>query len=248
MNHNYVRIAFLLDKSSSMTLLQPTSISGFNEYISKVKADNHGYCKFKLVQFNHQYELTCDLPISQVPDLNPATYAPDGTTAYLDAMGRTIDDLGHELNLLPESEKPGTVIICCLTDGLENASKRYTHGQVAEMIAHQQNKYNWDIVYFGANHDASQFASSLNIPQSKVVYYSASVADPEAMVGAFNAAANYTNRVRSSGVSGQSTRGVTFTEQERGASVDSHYQSPDSTTTGATTPEPTTTTTTTTNQ
>ncbi len=50
---------------------------------------------------------------------------PRGSTALLDAQGRTIVELGRELAALPETERPSKVIVVTLTDGLENASKEY---------------------------------------------------------------------------------------------------------------------------
>jgi hypothetical protein len=66
-------------------------------------------------------------PINEVEPLNEVSYLPRGTTALLDAMGRTIDDLGQQLAAMPEAEGPGTVIIVTLTDGIENASQDYTY-------------------------------------------------------------------------------------------------------------------------
>lgn len=44
-------------------------------------------------------------------------------TALLDALGRTIDELGDRLAQLPERDCPTQVIVPILTDGLETAAQ-----------------------------------------------------------------------------------------------------------------------------
>ncbi len=174
MNNNFIRIVCLLDRSGSMQAVHGLSIDSFNEFVNGLKVDNHGYCTFKLIQFDDKYETHYDLPLAQVPVLTDKTFVPRGSTAYLDALGRAMDELGSDLRYMPEANRPGKVIFVTLSDGMENASSVYTHGQIAEMIKHQMNVYSWEFMYLGANHNALEFAKSLNLPQSRVLYYDAS--------------------------------------------------------------------------
>jgi hypothetical protein len=84
-------------------------------------------------------------------------------TALLDAMGRTIDDLGKELAALPESERPEQVIVVTLTDGYENSSHDYTHEKVAELIKQQREAYNWEFIFLGADIESVEYAKTLNV-------------------------------------------------------------------------------------
>ena len=63
----------------------------------------------------------------------------------------------------PEPERPGQVIVAILTDGLENASTRYTWKDIAARIRHQREKYNWKFLFLGANQDAIATAAQMNI-------------------------------------------------------------------------------------
>lgn len=220
MNTNLIRIVCLLDRSYSMKAVHAQSIDSYNEFVGKLKSDNNGACTLKLIQFDDRYEQHYDLPLQTVPALTDKTFEPRGMTAYYDALGRAIDELGAELALLPEGHRPGKVIFVTLTDGQENSSKTYTHGRVAEMIQHQREKYNWEFIYLGANHDAIAFATSLNIPVGSVMSYTSSVGDPEAMSFAFNSAANYVNTVRGGAVRGKSVN-VAFSDEERTRSMNS---------------------------
>jgi hypothetical protein len=101
--------------------------------------------------------------LGDIPPLTEDTYIPRGMTALLDAMGRTIDDLGKELAALPEEERPGQVIVVTLTDGYENSSHDYSHEKVAELIKHQREAYNWEFIFLGADVESVEYAKTLNV-------------------------------------------------------------------------------------
>lgn len=236
MNRSYIRIAVILDKSGSMKSYVDSTINSFNTFINDLKADPHGTCQLRLCQFNTEYSITFDKHLGAVPALTSKLYTPEDGTALLDAQGRTIDELGAELRGQNENERPGKVIVCTISDGYENSSKQYTHGQVSEMIEHQRKVYNWDFVYLGANQDAIKVGGSLNIPQFMSMSYN--VADPAGVRAMYSATANVVNTLRSRGVSGQSTADVGFSEQERSAANTNVNQvNTSTTTTGVTKPE-----------
>ena len=72
---------------------------------------------------------------------------------------------------LPESDRPGAVIVAILTDGLENASTHFKWRDIAEKIRHQRDSYQWEFLFLGANQDAIATAAQLNIGR----HYSASI-------------------------------------------------------------------------
>jgi hypothetical protein len=126
------------------------------------------------VLFDHEYDRVLDgVPIENVPPLDNQSYVPRGTTALLDAIGRTVDDVGKRLAQTPEAERPGKVIVAILTDGLENASKDYTCPRIAQMIEHQQNVYSWEFVFLAANQDAIATANTLAIPAANAMNFAA---------------------------------------------------------------------------
>ena len=87
-------------------------------------------------------------------------------TALLDAIGRTIDDLGKRLAALPEEQRPGQVIVAIFTDGLENASQNYTGEKINKMIRHQREVYGWEFLFLAANQDAIATAARMGIDRS----------------------------------------------------------------------------------
>ena len=156
-------LVFILDRSGSMSGLERDTIGGFNSMIEKQK-EVEGDANITLVCFDHEYELIYDnCNIKEVLALTNKEYCPRGLTALYDAIGRTIDTISHRLNNTPEEERPEKVIVSITTDGMENASKEYTFQQVKEKIEHQQEKYNWEFIFLGADLASVKVATNLGI-------------------------------------------------------------------------------------
>jgi hypothetical protein len=171
MKTDLTEIAYILDRSGSMSPLTEAAIDGFNTFLGD-QLSAPGEARLTLALFDDEYEIPCDrLPLPHAPDLTAATYQPRGTTALLDAIGRTIDDLGAKLDSLPERERPGHVIIAIFTDGLENASTRYSLADINQRITHQRKKYGWEFLFLGANQDAIATAASMGIGAESAVTY-----------------------------------------------------------------------------
>lgn len=163
MNENLVEIVCVIDRSGSMESIRSDAIGGFNAFL-KGQKEVEGEARLSLVLFNDTYELVQErVDINAVSPLDEKTYVPGGSTAMFDAIGRTIDDVGNRLSETPEEERPGKVIVAILTDGLENSSRVYTSYKISDMIRHQQEAYNWDFMYLGANQDAIAEAQKISI-------------------------------------------------------------------------------------
>jgi hypothetical protein len=147
-------------------------IGGFNQFIKKQKENDVGECRVSFNQFDDVFEnVYSNIEVKNVQDLTDKTFVPRNYTALYDAVGRTIDEVGKELSDLPEGERPEKVWVVILTDGLENASKVYTQSKVRGMITEQQQKYNWDFTYIGANQDTWAVGQGLGISQDNTYSY-----------------------------------------------------------------------------
>lgn len=163
MRGNLTEMVFVLDRSGSMRSLTADTIGGFNELIEKQKK-LEGDAYVTTVLFDHEYELLHDhVALGEVAPLTDREYFARGSTALLDAVGRTINTVGARLATMPEEERPAHVVFVITTDGMENASCEYTAKQVREMVEHQQQKYSWQFVFLGANMDAVSEAGKLGI-------------------------------------------------------------------------------------
>jgi uncharacterized protein YegL len=144
------------------------------------------------VLFDNEYQVVHNgTDIKLVEDLNTTTFMPRGSTALLDAIGKTIDDIGNRLSQTPESDRPGKVILAILTDGEENASTVYTPKKVKGMIRNQQEKYNWDVMFLAANQDAILAAKELAIPSENAINFSPSGEGVKMAFSSLNADINH---------------------------------------------------------
>ncbi|MDP6997060.1 MAG: vWA domain-containing protein [Candidatus Poribacteria bacterium] len=173
MKEDLTEIISLVDRSGSMQSILDDAIGGFNTFLA-AQQRQPGEAKLSLILFDHEYQVVHQaVDIQQVEPLNQDTYVPRGSTALLDAVGKTIDAVGERLAATPESKRPSQVIVSILTDGYENASQTYSKPKVAEMIKHQTEKYNWAFEFQAANMDAFAAAKELSIAPDRVVQFEA---------------------------------------------------------------------------
>jgi hypothetical protein len=180
MNTNLTEIIFLLDRSGSMGGLESDTIGGFNAFI-----ENQRKLKGKTlvtgVLFDDQYEVVWNGAEAEKVKLTAEKYYVRGCTALLDAVGKTILDVGYRLSKTSEDNRPGKVIFVITTDGFENASREFTYDKVKELIKHQQEKYCWEFIFLGANIDAEREADNLGIYSENAFSFEASEVGVESM-------------------------------------------------------------------
>jgi hypothetical protein len=94
-----------------------------------------------------------------------------GSTALLDAVGRTISKIVNVQRHSAETERAEKVLFVIITDGMENSSKEYRYDRVKEMVEREQQQYGWEFLFLGANIDAIGTASRFGISQDHAVNY-----------------------------------------------------------------------------
>src|SRR3990167_10475278 len=180
---DYSDIVVIVDRSGSMQAIREDAIGGFNTFLDEQKKVP-GSANLTLVLFNHEYQLVHSaIPLDNVKALDSATYVPGGTTALLDAVGRTIDDIGKRLSEMAKTDRPNKVIVAILTDGLENASKDYKREKIFEMISCQRDKYQWEFFFLAANQDAIQAGTSIGVAAANIGNFVADSAGTRAAYG-----------------------------------------------------------------
>ena len=146
-----------------MAAIKQDAIGGFNTFLEEQKKVP-GECVFTYTQFNQNYDVVYNgIKLQDMKPLNEDTYVPAGMTAMLDAIGRTVDEVGIRLNHTPEPEKPEQVILVILTDGEENSSREYSWERVAEMLKHQTEKYGWRVIFLAQNLDSQATARKMGL-------------------------------------------------------------------------------------
>lgn len=172
MNPNLTEIIFILDRSGSMAGLEADTIGGYNQFLRE-QSKKAGELRITTILFDNQYECLYQSTRPKTAVLTDRQYFVRGCTALYDAVGRAVTDTGRRLAETPEPERPSKVIVVITTDGYENASKEYTHPKIREMIRHQQEKYSWDFLFFGANIDVAAVAETIGVQKDSAFRYEA---------------------------------------------------------------------------
>lgn len=179
MNSEITELVFILDRSGSMSSMKEEAIGGFNSFLKEQK-DLPGEARITVALFDHEYMLLCDgKNIKEVEPLTDKTYEPRGTTALMDAIGRTLDDVGKRINSAAHTcnacgtnaKKPAKVLVAILTDGLENASRDYKKARINEMISHHKKNHDWQFLFLAANQDAFAEGGSMGVLHNMSMNY-----------------------------------------------------------------------------
>ena len=124
--------------------------------------------------FRDRYKPLHDrIDIQAVAPLTREDYTVRGSTALLDAIGKTIHKIREAQRNTKEEYRAEKVMFIIITDGQENASHRYTAEMIRQRIEHQKQKYGWEFIFFGANMDAIAEAGKIGIRADRAQNYCA---------------------------------------------------------------------------
>ena len=173
MRKNLTEIVFILDRSGSMAGLEADTIGGFNAMIEKQRGEE-GEAYISTVLFDNDSEVIHDrVSLDKVPMLTRKEYYVRGCTALLDAVGGAIHHIGNVHKYAREEDRPEKTLFVITTDGMENASRRYSYEKVRAMIEKQKAKYGWEFLFLGANIDAAREAARFGIAPDRAANYHA---------------------------------------------------------------------------
>lgn len=173
MKKGLTELVFILDKSGSMAGLEADTIGGFNSMLQKQKGLD-GECRITTVLFDNNYELLHDrTDIRAVSPITEKEYFVGGSTALLDAIGRTIHKIGNAQRHTADEYRAESVLFVIITDGAENSSREYSSDKVKAQIERQRSKYGWEFIFLGANIDAVETAAGFGIGRDRAQSYHA---------------------------------------------------------------------------
>lgn len=168
-----IELVFILDRSGSMSGLEKDTIEGYNSMLEQQKIQE-GEVLVTTVLIDDAYEVVHDRKkISDIKKLTSEEYYVRGTTALLDAIGKTVNKVKLKNEKMDAKDQADQVIFVIITDGMENASQEYSYKKIKNMINTQKEKYAWDFVFLGANMDAVATASQFGIKSDRAVTYHA---------------------------------------------------------------------------
>jgi uncharacterized protein YegL len=170
MKKNLTEMVFILDKSGSMAGLEADTIGGFNSMIERQKGAE-GEALVSTVLFANESTVIHDrVDLRKIEPLTDRQYFVGGCTALIDAIGGAIHHIGNVHKYIRPEDVPAHTIFIITTDGLENASSKYSSAEVKKMIAEKKEK-GWEFLFLGANIDAVETAKHFGIDESRAVTY-----------------------------------------------------------------------------
>ena len=171
--NSITELVFILDRSGSMSGLEADTIGGFNAMIEKQRKEE-GECFVSTVLFDNDSEVLHDrVKLSDIRPMTDKDYTVRGCTALIDAIGGAIHHIGNVHKYARPEDVPAHTMFIITTDGMENASKKYTSERVKGMIERQKERYGWEFLFIGANIDAVETAARYGIDKNRAVNYNA---------------------------------------------------------------------------
>ena len=194
MKNNITELVFILDKSGSMAGLESDTIGGFNAMLEKQKKED-GECYVSTVLFSNYSEVLHDrVRLCDISALSDSDYQVGGCTALIDAIGGAIHHIGNIHKYARPEDVPEHTMFIITTDGMENASQRYSAERVREMIERQKSRYGWEFLFIGANIDAVETARRYGISESRAVNYNADSVGTEVLYESVSEAVCYARK------------------------------------------------------
>ncbi len=170
MKKNLTELVFILDRSGSMSGLEKDTVGGFNSLIEKQKKED-SECLVSMVQFNTVSDVIYDrCPLDQVRKMEMTDYQPSGCTALIDAMADAIRHIRSVHKYIREEDVPEHTLFVIMTDGEENASKRFSSDEVKKLVSQQKEK-GWEFLFLAANIDAVETAKHYGIAEDRATNY-----------------------------------------------------------------------------
>ncbi len=173
MENNLTELVFILDRSGSMAGLESDTVGGFNSMIEKQKKQE-GECFVSTVLFDDRTEVLHDrVKLSEIKKITEEDYYVRGCTALIDAIGGAIHHIEHIHKYARKEDVPNKTVFVITTDGMENASKKYSSDQVKKMVEAKK-EIGWEFLFIGANIDAVETAARFGIDEDRAANYRAS--------------------------------------------------------------------------
>ncbi len=170
MKKNLTELVFILDRSGSMSGLESDTIGGYNSFLEKQKEED-GSCLVSTVLFNQHSKVIHDrVDLVKIEKMDRKDYLASGTTALIDAMGDAIHHIKNVHKYIRKEDVPANTIFVIITDGLENASHKYSSDDIKKMVEQQKEK-GWEFLFLGANIDAVETARTYGIAEDRTSDY-----------------------------------------------------------------------------
>lgn len=160
-NKKILDVVFILDKSGSMGGSEENTITSFNEYLEREKKNKYK-TRITTILFSDEWNyLYKGEDVLKVHPISEEEYFVGGCTALYDALGEGI-------NYIQKKKDKDRVLFIVITDGYENASRKYNQTKIKRMIKEHSN---WEFIYIGADIDSFAAGSSIGFKKDNIASF-----------------------------------------------------------------------------
>ncbi len=171
MKNNITELVFIIDRSGSMAGFEDDTIGGFNATVQKQK-EQDGKVYVSTVLFSNDSTVVHDrVDINDIKPMTRENYRVGGCTALLDAVGDAVRHIGNIHKYARPEDVPEHTIFVITTDGMENASRKYSSGKIKELIKSRTENSGWEFIFLAANIDAVETAETIGINSDRAANY-----------------------------------------------------------------------------
>ncbi len=188
MKKNALELVFILDRSGSMYSLTDDAVGGFNSVLDQQKKENTDIVVTTVLFNNRSVRVHDRVSAADVPHITREDYNAGGSTALYDAVGSTIDHIEKVHHYIRPEDVPEKTLFVITTDGMENASNRYSREQVKERIKQKKTESGWEFLFLAANIDTQEVAEGIGIDESRTASFQASSGGIRVMYQKLNSA------------------------------------------------------------
>ena len=170
-NDRKAELVFILDRSGSMSGFENDTVGGYNAMMEKQREAGMD-ATVTTVLFDDRYELLHDrVKLDELKPMTNEEYYVRGSTALIDAIGKTINKIEKAQAHIADGHKADKVIFVITTDGLENASCKFSAEDVKRMVERKREANGWEFIFMGANIDAVETAAHYGFQRSRAVKF-----------------------------------------------------------------------------
>ncbi|MEA4853257.1 MAG: vWA domain-containing protein [Christensenella sp.] len=158
-------IVCLLDRSGSMSGQEKYIIAKYNVFIN-AKDTYDENTLVTTIFFDEEREYILNGERASYARISPRQYFTHGSTALLDAIGDTIQEMKMFYDEVPEGYSNLKLILLIITDGKEDASREFTYKRIRQMVK-QQEECGWSIFFLGVGIDAFEIRNDLGTVEER---------------------------------------------------------------------------------
>ena len=148
MKEKFCELLFAFDCGGVAEEHKEQALNAFKSFVASQKKVD-GEANVTGISFHNDISVIFDnKPIKKITAKDYKFFESNGLgeCRFYDALAKLMDDTGKRLSETPEEERPSKVIVCITVFGRDNASKKYTHDRIKEMIALQRDVYKWKFI------------------------------------------------------------------------------------------------------